>query len=67
MPERDQDFRNWLRGTIAKMRHHEMSEQDETLARPRFDDPGVQARIAHLIGAIAEKPRPHRNRPPRRA
>ena len=63
MRELDEEFRRWLRETIDRLRRREPSAEE--IPHLRFDDPGVQRRIANLISEIAEKP--GRERTPHRA
>lgn len=53
--ENDREFRDHMRRMIRQLDRHETSEEDEELARLRYDDPGVQRRIADLVNKIAER------------
>lgn len=57
MGERDHDFREWLRHTIGRLNRHETTVLEDSIARPRYDDPDVERRIVNLINRIAEEPK----------
>ena len=58
----DRELNDWLRKTIDRLSQPDSREQMEQPPPPRYDDPGVQRRIADLIGRIALEPERERSK-----